>query len=387
MCLHFPKTSNIEHRAVIKFFTRKGLNAIEISKELDNVYKNSALSYSTVAKWVAEFKDPERGFEDAPRMGRPFTITTDENIKAVERIVMRDRQISVRCVAYELTIPKTIIHEIMDNYMGMKKVCTRCRPKLLTPIQRANRVDCCQELLQQSEVNPTKSFDCIVTGDEFWIHHYDPLSQLEAKVWTRLGEQTPTRLRQERSAGKIMMIIFWNKDGVLLTEFLPCGTTINGPCYASIIEWLCSVIAEIGRSKVSREVLLFHDNALIHKCNIVQAAIRQVGFIELNHPVYSLDIAPTNYHPLSNLKKFLHGKNFSSDDEAVTTVEDHLTDLNSELFLIQAYKVCMTAADVWLLVKVSTFNKHDNCLSTVSQYMSCTNFPDNLILSMLTVIC
>ena len=125
MCLQFSKMSNIGHRAVIKFFTRKGLNAIEISKEPDNVYKDSAPSYCTVAKWVAEFKDPERGFEDAPRMDRPSTITTDENFEAVERIVMRDRQISIRRLAEELAIPKTIIHEIMNNHMGMKKVCTR----------------------------------------------------------------------------------------------------------------------------------------------------------------------------------------------------------------------------------------------------------------------
>ena len=118
----------------------------------------------------------------APRMGHPSTITTQENIEAVERIVMRNRQVSVRRLAEELAIPKTIIHEIMDNQLGMKKVCTRWILKLLTPIQRANRVDCCQELLQQSEVNPAKFFDSIVTGDESWIHHYDPLSQLEAKI-------------------------------------------------------------------------------------------------------------------------------------------------------------------------------------------------------------
>ena len=166
---------------------------------------------------MAEFKDPERAFEDAPRMGRPSTITVDENIEAVERIAMRDRQISVRRLAEELAIPKTIIHEVMHNQLGMKKVFTRWVPKLLTPIQRAFRADCCQELLQQSEVNPDNFFHSIVTDDESWIHHYDPPSQLEAKVWKRLGEQTPTRLRQERSAGKMMMIIFWDKDGVLLT--------------------------------------------------------------------------------------------------------------------------------------------------------------------------
>ena len=103
---------------------------------------------------------------------------------------------------------------------------------------------CCQELLQQSEVNPDNFFHSTVTSDESWIHHYDPLSQLEAKVWKRLGEQTPARLRQERSAGKIMMIIFWDKDDVLLTDYLPRGTTINGLRYASIIKRLHSVILE-----------------------------------------------------------------------------------------------------------------------------------------------
>ena len=195
--------SNIEHRAVIKLFIKKGLNAIEISKELDNVYKDSAPSSRTVAKWVAEFKDPERAFEDAPRMSRPSIITADENIQAVERIVMRDRQTSIRRVAEELAIPKTIIHETMDNQLGMKKICTRWILKFLTLIHRANRVDCCQELLQQREVNPPKFFDSIVTDDESWTHHYDLLSQLEAKVWRRLGEQTPTRLHQERLDGKI----------------------------------------------------------------------------------------------------------------------------------------------------------------------------------------
>ena len=104
MCLHFSKLSNIEYRAVIKFFTRKGLNTIEVSKELDNVYKDSAPSYLTVAKWLTEFNDPERAFEDAPRMGCPSTITIDENIEAVERIVMHDRQISIRRLVEELAI-------------------------------------------------------------------------------------------------------------------------------------------------------------------------------------------------------------------------------------------------------------------------------------------
>ena len=91
--------SNIEHLAIIKFFTRKGLNTTELSKELENVYKDSALSHRTVAIWVVEFNDPERAMEDSPRMSNPSTITADENIEAVERIVIHDRQISIRRLA------------------------------------------------------------------------------------------------------------------------------------------------------------------------------------------------------------------------------------------------------------------------------------------------
>ena len=147
-----------------------------------------------------------------------------------------------------------------------------------------------------------------------------------------------------------MMIIFWDKDGILLTEYLPRGTTINGPYDASIIERLRSVIVEKRRGKVSLGVLLLHDNAphsQVQDC--LGCYFRQAGFIELNHPAYSPDIAPSNYDLFSNLKKFLHGKNFSSDDEAVTTVEDYLTDLNSDSFC----KGIQSLHDRWQRVVIS----------------------------------
>ena len=72
-------------------------------------------------------------------------------------------------------------------------------------------------------------------------------------------------------------------------------------------------------------VLLLDDNAPIHKCHIVQTAIRKTGFVELNHPTYSPDIAPYDYYLMN---KFLRGKNFSNDDETIDTVEVYLNKLD-----------------------------------------------------------
>ena len=123
-----------------------------------------------------------------------------------------------------------------------------------------------------------------------------------------------------------MMIVFWDKDGVLLADYLPCEITINSPYYASMIEQLRSAILEKRRGQVSCGALLLHDNPFVHKSKVVQSVIRQSGFIELNHPAYSLDIAPSDYHLFSNLKKFLRDKNFNSDGEAVIAVEDYSSD-------------------------------------------------------------
>ena len=107
---------------VIKFFSWKGLNATEISNELDSVYKDDTPSYPTITKWIAEFKDREHAFEDSPRTDCPSTIITDHNIEDVEWIIMRDRQISVHRLPYKLP---TTVYEIMSNDLDMKKVSTR----------------------------------------------------------------------------------------------------------------------------------------------------------------------------------------------------------------------------------------------------------------------
>ena len=55
--------------------------------------------------------------------------------------------------------------------------------QLLTSLQHANLVDCCEELLKNCNQYPTGYLGRILMGDETWIHDYDPLNQQEAKTW------------------------------------------------------------------------------------------------------------------------------------------------------------------------------------------------------------
>ena len=62
--------SNTEYRAVIKFFTWKGLGATQITEEFADVYGHSAPFYCTAAKWVVQLIDPTLDFDDTPRNSR-----------------------------------------------------------------------------------------------------------------------------------------------------------------------------------------------------------------------------------------------------------------------------------------------------------------------------
>jgi len=56
---------------------------------------------------------------------------------------------------------------------------------------------------------------------------------------------------------------------------------------------------------LTRGVWLLHDNAPIHKSMIAQQAVRDCGFVQLDHPAYSPDLAPSDYFLFRNLKSHL----------------------------------------------------------------------------------
>ena len=82
--------------------------------------------------------------------------------------------------------------------------------------------------------------------------------------------------------------------------------------YASLLLKLLDTIKEKRRGMLTRGVWLLHNNAPIHKSMIAQQAVRDCGFVQLDHPAYSPDQAPSDYFLLHNLKSHLRG-----DDEVL----------------------------------------------------------------------
>ena len=106
-----------------------------------------------------------------------------------------------------------------------------------------------------------------------------------------------------------------------MIDYKPAGTSITGEYYANVIKQLRVAIKEKRRGKLAAGVLFLHDNALVHKSRVAQAAIRECKFEQLNHPPHSPDLAPSDYYLFRNLKSHLRGTRIQDDDELKAATE------------------------------------------------------------------
>jgi histone-lysine N-methyltransferase SETMAR len=91
--------------------------------------------------------------------------------------------------------------------------------------------------------------------------------------------------------------------------------------------------------KVTKGVLFLHDNAPAHRALATQKKLAYLGFQCLDHPPYSPDLAPSDYHLVPGLKKQSKSRHFSPHVEATAAVGTWLDGQPPEFFLSGLQKI------------------------------------------------
>jgi len=143
--------------------------------------------------------------------------------------------------------------------------------------------------------------------DETWFFHYDPETKQRSMEWRHSGSPHPKKFWVQKSAGKVLASIFGDQDGILLIDYVPKGQTISAEYYSSLLVQLKDILKEKRHGKVTKVVLFLHDNAPTHRTLATQKKLAYLGFQCIDHPPYSPDLAPSDYHLFPGLKKQLKG--------------------------------------------------------------------------------
>ena len=285
-------------------------------------------------KWTKRFANGRESVEDDPRCGRPATCITEETIESVKEIVLKNRCVTVREIAVSAGISSTHqVHEILRNHLQMRKLTARWVPRLLTDSQKRDRVMACRELQQICEELGEVFWTRIITTDETWLPFYMPESKEQSKQWCDAGDHPPLKAKTVPSAGKVMVTVFWDCDGIIFIDYLKKGVTINSHYFSSLLrDGLRTALKNRRRGKLTSRPLLQMDNARPHTAAITQQTVEQLGWTVLPHPPYSPDLAPSDYHLIGTLKKPLRGKHFADVQEMKAAVDQWIRETPKEFF-------------------------------------------------------
>src|SRR5258705_5524008 len=100
------------------------------------------------------------------------------------------------------------------------------------------------------------------------------------------------------------------------------GETVNATRYASILkEELRRAIKNKRSGLLSDGVILLQDNARPHTARHTMEIVAQLGWEILEHPPYSPDLSPCDFHTFGLMKAALAGRHFQSDDEGKEAVQ------------------------------------------------------------------
>jgi len=140
--------NNIKTRAVFKFCFLQGKAPKEIHAILTETLGEHAPSYATIKNWVAQFKRGNFSNCEAPRPGRPKTVTTLEIIEHIHKLTLEDHHISAKSIAEQLGISREWVESIIHEDLDMRKLSMKCVPKSLKADQKHQRYQSSEQVLE-----------------------------------------------------------------------------------------------------------------------------------------------------------------------------------------------------------------------------------------------
>jgi histone-lysine N-methyltransferase SETMAR len=90
-----------------------------------------------------------------------------------------------------------------------------------------------------------------------------------------------------------------------MVEFMQQGTTITSEVYCETLKELRMAIQNKRCGMLTSGVVLFHDNARPNTTARTRTLLELFNSELFDHPSYSPDLAPSDYHPFTYLKNWL----------------------------------------------------------------------------------
>lgn len=292
---------------------RAGCSAQEIIDEQQRAYGEAGLKKSQVYDILKAVKKGENMTNMRGRSNsRP--VRNDELVSAVESAISEDRRLQIAQLATLLDTSTTTIHRIIHEDLNLVKKSARWVPRLLDDDQKKERVRCSTEFLNRVSELGESFVRNIITMDESAVALHTPETKQRSKQWLPKGTPGPLKAKVQASRDKVMILAFFDCEGMIYTRIAEKGAKINSDYMIETVRLFLRRLRQKRRELYdSGDWLLHWDNCPIHKSRVVSEFIQEMGIKLLQHPPYSPDLAPADFFLFPKVKDALSGLTLTRD--------------------------------------------------------------------------
>lgn len=326
----FIMSDYIGQRYCIKFCVKNGFSPTETFKMLEKCFGDECISRTTFFDWHKLFREGREQVEDETRAPKPSTSTDPGHINQIKDLILENRRLTIRDLVDIVGISYGSVQTILKDHLHLRRVAPRLVPKALSFFEKERRINVSQEMLSDYK----SVMNNIITGDETWVYAYDPETPDQSSEYRAKGEPKPKRPRQSQSKIKVMLTVFFDVHGVVHSEFLPTGQTVNKQYYLGVMRRLRE---NIRRKRpelwTNNSWYLHHDNAPAHTAYLIRDFLMNNSTHVVPQAPYSPDLAPCDFFLFPRLKRALRGHRFETIEEIQRASQAELRKIPGDEYL------------------------------------------------------
>jgi len=110
--------------------------------------------------------------------------------------------------------------------------------------------------------------------------------RVQSSQWKSPSSPHVKKACQSRSNIKVVMIVFFDLDGIVRAEFVPRNTTVNSEYYKGLLESLRNNVGRKGPEKWANGFILHHNNGLCHTSLLVWQFLSKILWCVLIHLIH-----------------------------------------------------------------------------------------------------
>lgn len=312
-----------ELRAIFLYKFKRGRKAAETARNVNEAFGQGTASERGVQRWFARFRSGDESLEDEEHGSRPSHVDEDQLMTLIEADPVK----TARDLAKELHVDHTTIVRHLSK-MGKVKKRDQWVPHELNENQKNRRFDVSSALLLRNEEEPF--LHRVVTCDEKWIL-YD--NRRRSAQWLDHDEPPRHFPKPKLHQKKVMVTVWWSYAGLIHHSFLNPGDTITAEKYCHEIDEMHRKLQQKQPALVNRKrPIILHDNARPHVSMMTRQKLHELKYEILDHPPYSPDLSPTDYHFFKHLDNFLRDKCFNNQKDAEAAFNDFIASRTPEFY-------------------------------------------------------